>query len=274
MASKFAKLPNATLAGVCLVALAMTAAQAASPASPAASATTAAAPKPPEPPAIPPSVPDEVNPFAKDDSQPEPLKWPSASRPGITVDVHPTQFDGLTIMEMIWKGPDFEWQFDPLSDFVPAPAGSSESLAFAYETKPEVRLSIALYRRGELLPQFNADAMVAYLAAIRAKSPKNFVLLTPIPHEAQFIQPDGLCGFQAQAVDYAIVTQSEVIIHHDLFLDLHNQYVLLAGLSGPQAMVDRLKPTIRLLFARSRLLNGLGVKEEAPRPAATGSSNT
>ncbi len=217
-------------------------------------ATTAALPvaarKPVEPPAPPPSVPDNVNPFADENNLPQPLKWPGAARPRIDVDVHPIQFDGLTILQMYFKGPDFEWQFDPLGEFAPTPAGSTESAAFLYQPNPVARLTFALYARGELLPEFTPAGLTQYLAAIRATAPKNFVLMTPFPKEAKFIEPDGLCGFQAQSVEYAIVTQTDVTVHYDTFLDLNHQYLLLVSLVGPQSLVEKLRPTLAEVFRR------------------------
>jgi hypothetical protein len=220
--------------------------------------------KPPEPPAPPPSVPDEVNPFADEHNLTQPLKWPSAARPRIDVDVHPIQFDGLTILQMYFKGPDFEWQFDPLGEFAVTPAGAAESLAFLYQPNPVARLTFTLYAKGELLSEFTPASLVQYLAAIRIVAPKSFVLLTPIAKDATFLQPDSLAGFQAQTVDYAIVTPTEVTLHHDMFLDLNHEYILIASLTGPPALVDKLKSTLHYFLARSRVMKGLGVKEDKP----------
>lgn len=224
----------------------------------------AARPKPPEPPVPPPSVPDEVNPFADEANLPQPLKWPSAARPRIDVSVKPIQFDGLTILQMTFNGPDFVWQFDPLADFGLTPAGAAESAAFLYQPNPVAHLTFTLYAKGELLPDFTPASLAQYLAAIRANAPRNFVLMTPFPKDAKFIQPDGLCGFQAQTVDYAICTQTDVTVHHDVFLDLNHQYILVASLTGPQALVEKLSGTLHYFLTRSRVLKGLGVKEEKP----------
>ncbi len=238
---------------------------------PAAATTIATAPKPPEPP---PSVPDKVNPFADDKNPPVPLQFPGAARPRLSVDVHSINFDGMDMMEMYVKGPDFNWQLDPLADFVPAPTNFVESTAFVYQPNPGTRLSWSLYGFTELLPSFTADAVEQYLAAVRATDPKNFILLTPIPKDAKFIQPDAICGFQAQSVEYAIVSPTSVIVYQDWFLDLHDEYILLVSLSGPQALVDKLTPTIHYFLARSRIIDGLGVKAEdtSPKPAPPAST--
>lgn len=240
---------------------------AASTASVAPAAATPAAPplvKLPEPP--PASVPDAVNPFADPDNQPQPLKWPSGARPALSIDVHPIQFDGLELTVMIMKGPDFEWQFNPLSNFVPAPTNSAESLAFIYEPRPVARVSFALFGREELLPDFTPASLVQYLASVRGSNAKNFILLTAFPKDAEAIQADGLCGFKSESVDYAIVNNGEVTYHHDWLIDLHNEHQLLVSLTAPKALMEQLKPQVNAFLNNSRVLKGLGVKETS-KPA-------
>jgi len=233
-----------------------------------------APPKPPKPPEPPPSVPDNVNPFADEKTLPTPLKFPGALRPRIDVDVHPEDFDGMRIMFMDFKGPDFDWQFQPLADFTPAPASVAESAAFIYQPKPTVRLSWSLYAPKELLPDFTPAAMVQYLAALRAPAPKDFVLLTPFPKDAIYINPDNIRGFPAQSVKYAIVGLKDVIVFHDWFLDLNHEYLLVVSLSAPQEMMDKMEAELYRFFVRSRVIKGLGVKEEKPAPAQPAGTNT
>ncbi len=243
----------------------------------AAAATATGYVAPPAPPEPPPSVPADVNPFAEGKILPVPLKWPGAARPRLDVDVHQVSYDGMELMELFVTGPDFEWQFEPLPEFLPAPVGFTESMAFTYQTNSSARLAWSLYGETELLPDFTPNSLAQYLAAIRAVEPKDFVLLTPFSKNAQLINSDSICGFQAQAVDYAIVSATDVTFHHDWFIDLNHQYILLVTLSGPRALVQELTPRVHYFLARSRVLKGLGVKEEKPataKPAGTVPPNT
>jgi len=278
--SKAFSLPGCLVAGVlALPGLSPQLAQAAAPAAagtvaPSATSPATVPPKPPEPPA---SVPDAVNPFADGKVLPLPLKFPGAARPRLDVDVHQVQYDGMAILELFLMGPDFEWQFEPLPEFTPAPVAFTESLAFIYQTNSSARLAFALFGPNELLPDFTPNSLAQYLAVFRAVEPKDFVLLTPFPANAQLINSDSICGFQAQSVDYAIVSATDVTYHHDWFIDLNHQYMLLVSLTGPRALVQELTSRVHYFLARSRVMKGLGVKEvkEAPaKPAGTMPPNT
>lgn len=259
------------LCSICLVwPLALLAATPAAPASASASAPPAAKPAPPLPPPTP--VPAEVDPFADDANLPPPLKWPSAARPRLDMSVHNIMFDGMQLTVMTVKGPDFEWQFNPLHDFIPALVSNDESLAFTYVTNPGVRLSLALFADGELLPDFTPASLAQYLACFRSPAPKNFILLTPFPKDATGIQAQAIGGFHGQVVDYAIVTETGIEMHHDFFVDLNHEYLLLVRLSGPQGLVERLAPVSQAFINNSRIMKGLGVKEEKPAPAKPAST--
>lgn len=235
-----------------------------------------AAPARPAPEVPPASVADAVNPFADDKNLPTPIKWPTSGRPRINVDIHPELFDGLTVLVTDMNGPDFAWQFESLDDWMLTPPGYGESAAFVFRPQPKVRLSFVLFGPGELLPSFSADGITHYLAAIRAVEPKQFVLLTPISNNTKLLSPESFAGFQAQSVDYAIVS-TDIVMHHEWFLDLNGQYVLQVALAGPSALVDKVLPSIKFFLNRSTVRKGLNTRPPSPTtpaaPAATASAS-
>jgi hypothetical protein len=72
-----------------------------------------------------------------------------------------------------------------------------------------------------------------------------------------------------------MVSPMGVTVHQDWFLNLHDEYVLMVSLSGPNALVSKLAPTIHYFLARSRILKGLGVSADddaASKPAKPAST--
>jgi hypothetical protein len=232
---------------------------------PAPAAATASAP-----PVIPVSVPDNVNPFAGQ-TKPAPLKLPAPIP--LSIDIKPATFDGLATLQMFVNGPDFNWMFDPLDDWILAPVGVGESAALIYKLKPEIRLSLTLYP-AELMPDLTPAQITQYLAAVREPNPDDFVLLSPIPPGAGNLEITYFSSFRGQGVAYAIVG-ANVLIHHQWFVDLNHEYVLVVDLACPQALLDRLDPQVRFTLGRSRVLKGLGVDEtKTPALAPPADSGT
>jgi hypothetical protein len=221
-------------------------------------------PAPPLPPKLDPSVPDNVNPFADKNNLPTPLPPPLSVPKILAVDTHPTMFDGLPVMQMTLSGPNFAWVTQPMDDWITAPTGAGESLAYVYEFNPKVRASLALYGPQELLPDMNAAALVQYLAAIRAAvDPENFSLLTPVPPNTMYLNPTGYFSFPAQSVDYETIFGTELTMHHDIFVNLHDEYQLQICLTGPPTLVRKLEAQVNLFLVRGNVLNGLGVQAAA-----------
>ncbi len=264
-----------------LTPLALAAADPAIPASPpaattpAASAPTSSTPAPaaataPAPLVIPDSVPDNVNPFAGP-VKPVPLKVPAPLT--LNVDIKHATFDGFTTMQMFVSGPDFNWMFDPLDDWILAPVGYGESVALVYKLKPEARLSLTLYP-ADLMPGLTLAEITQYLATVREPNPDGFILLSPIPQGGGNLEVTYFSSFRGQGVAYALVG-STVLIHHQWFVDLNKEYVLVIDLACPPALLDRLDPQVRFTLGRSRVLKGLGMDEpKTPAPAPPADSGT
>jgi hypothetical protein len=237
------------------------------PASPAARAATAPA-TPPKPPVdvLPDSVPDDVNPFADGKNLPQPLPPAGAMAP-LSVDVEIEDTDGLPAMAMLTKGPDFTLVSEPFDDWLLAPVGADESVAFVYKNQTAARLSLALYKGQDLMPEINRDNLIQYLAAVRAADPKMFALLTPFPKgSTDMLDPTRFCGFTGQGFKYALATPT-VLIYHVWVVDLNHQYQLLVKLASPPALLSRLESQVLFTLGRGHTRKGLGVAE--PKPAAS-----
>jgi len=218
---------------------------------------------------IPDPVPDNVNPFT-DKVLPVPLKIPAPL--AMKVEIRVDTFDGINPLEMYISGPDFNWMFDPLDDWTVAPTGFSESVAFVYDTNTRVRLSLTLYK-ADFMPEITPEAITQYLAAVREPNPAAFVLLTAIPKEAGSLDVTYFSNFRGQGVAYALVG-STVVFHHQWFVDLNHQYVLVIDLACPQALVSRLDSQVRFTLGRSKILKGLGTEQPKPQPAPAPGSGT
>jgi hypothetical protein len=214
---------------------------------------------------LPDSVPDAVNPFADPKSPPRPV--PPAGTPlSLNVDEETENFDGFYVAKLLFNGPDFTWVTDPLTDWIIAPAGGDESAAFVYQLQTKARLSFALYKGKELMPEINRDNIIQYLAFVRAEDPKNFALLTPFPKDVtEPLNPTRFSGFMGQGFNYA-VANPYVFVYHVWILDLNHQYQLMIKLVSPAALVDRLDAQIRFTLGRGAIRKGLGM--ESPKPAA------
>jgi hypothetical protein len=263
------------LTGLAATAFAQTSPSAPAAATPAATAPAAGAATAPKavpfvPPVPPPSVPDKVNPFADDRNLPEPLKMPGNPTERMTADIHPENFDGLTVPILLLQGPDFEWAFDSFADWTMAPAGYGESVAFVYQFEPSARVSLGLYGPKDLFSELNPKQITQYLAEIRSHDPKGFVLLTAIPPDADSIGSANFGGFSGESVEYATVLPTVVMMHHDWFVDMNQRYLLLIRLSAPAAFMTRLEKDINADLNHGKVRKGFGVKEAAPAaPAAT-----
>jgi len=222
-------------------------------------------PKPPPPDPLPDSVPADVNPFADAKNIPTPRR-PTGTPTTLNVDQQTENFDGFYVAKLLFNGPDFTWVTDPLVDWVIAPAGADESAAFVYEFQTKARLSLALYKGKELMPEINRENIIQYLAAVRAEDPKNFALLTPFPKDVtDLLNPTRFSGFIGQGFNYA-VANPYVYIYHVWILDLNHQYQLMIKLTSPPSLVDRLDAQIRFTLGRGTIRKGLGVDQ--PKPAA------
>ncbi len=238
------------------------------------STTAATGPAQPATPAkvplvIPDPVPDNVNPFA-DKVKPTPLKIPAPA--ALKVDIHYESFDGLLPLQMFISGPDFYWMFDTLDDWTVAPIGFSESAAFVYDTNPQARLSLALYK-ADFMPEITPDVIAQYLAAVRDPNPAAFVLLSPIPKDAGSLDVAYFSNFRGQSAAYALVSTT-VVYHHQWFVDLNHQYVLVIDLAAPQALIGRLDSQVRFTLGRSKVLKGLGADAPKAPPAPANGSGT
>lgn len=234
-------------------------------------AKSVAAPAPPPPEVPPPSVPDNVNPFADENNLPKPLKLPAGIPLRLNVDVHPENFDGLTVMQMVFNGPNFEWVFDPLSDWTLAPTSSAESVAFIYEANPKARLALTLYAAKDFIPEITTPYIIQYLAAVRDSAPQSFVLLTPIAKGTTNIGSTYFANFGGQGVAYAM-TSPAVSIHHLWFVDLNHEYLLLIDLMAPSTLIDKLDAQVRFTLGRSKVRKGLGSNQPPAAPAASDSA--
>jgi hypothetical protein len=213
-------------------------------------------------------LPDKVNPFADEKNLPDPLKMPGNPTAQMTADIHPEHLDGVTVPIMSLQGPDFEWAFDAFADWSLAPAAYGESVAFVYQFDPTARVSLGLYGPKDVFSELNPKQITQYLAEIRSHDPKGFVLLTPIPPDADSIGSANFGGFSGESVEYATVLPTVVILHHDWFVNLKDQYLLLIRLSAPAALMARLEKDISSDLAHSKIRKGFGVKEVKPAPAA------
>ncbi|HTB64540.1 MAG TPA: hypothetical protein VK737_13230 [Opitutales bacterium] len=232
---------------------------------PAAANNPASAKAPATPPVAPPvSVPDNVNPFADKTQLPPSLNLPAPTP--LSVDIHSEVFDGMPTMRMFIKGPDFEWMFDLLDDWSTVPAGAGESAAFIFtRDNPQARLSLSLYA-SSVMPEVNSTAITQYLAAVRASDPDSFVLLTPFAKDSDILPVTYFSSYRSEGANYAIVT-SKVVMHHQWFVDLNHQYVLVMDLVCPPSLMDRLDGQVRFTLGRSRVRKGLGTEEPKPAPA-------
>ncbi len=224
---------------------------------------------------LPKPAPDAANPFLLDEkSRPVPLVWPSSPRPKIETGIHFISFDGVGTLEMNISGPDFEITIEPLVDWMPAPPSALESVALVYRVNTQLRLGFTLFGPKEFLPNLQAPALARYLALMRESNPKAFVLITPFPPEADAVNGIGFGQFSGAYVDYETVQgdpkdRNAITGHRDYFMDLHGYYTLLIRLSGPAALVEKVKPELQLHFARNSLKRGLGLKSaDDAKPAA------
>jgi hypothetical protein len=233
-----------------------------------AAATTASQAAPPIPP--PDSVPDAVNPFADEKNLPKALATMGIGCTAMNADMHVIQFDGVGAYIFSVEGPDFELQFEPLEDWIIAPKSYDESFAFVYSKVTDARLSFCLYGPKEFLPDLKPTSIVQYLEAIREDDPKNFILTTPIPPGIPALAGNHFANYNGQGVTYA--TTSPVLrLHHDWFVDLNGQYLLVIKLTSPPGLISRLENQILTIFNRGVATKGLGIvpPSEAP-PADTG----
>lgn len=229
-------------------------------------AQAAAKPKGPPPDPLPDSVPDNVNPFADPKNMPKPLN-PNGTPLSMSIDVEVDDFDGLGAMLMHFHGPDFEWITTALDDWVPAPAGADESIAFVYKIQTRARLSLALYHGTDLMPDINRDTIIQYLAAVRADNPKGFALLTPFPPgDNEVLGATRFSGFIGQGFKYAFANPL-VLIYHVWIVDLNHQYQLMIRLASPPAMFARLEQQAVYTLGGGHVVKGLGIIP--PKPAGT-----
>jgi hypothetical protein len=255
------------------------------PAAAASAATTAPAPataanpavtasKPAVPPAIPPpdSVPDDVNPFADAHNLPKPLTTINMSCTPMNADMRIVQFDGNSMHRFYLEGPDFEWEFDPLDDWILAPKGIGESFAFVYSKNPQARLSFSLYGAKEFMPNISPASIVLYLAAVRENDPKGFILTTPIPKDTLTLPFIRFAFYGGQSVTYA-TTSPVLMLHDDWFADLNGEYQLVMKLTSPPALMSRLETQLRFIFNRGAARKGLGMVPP-PAPGAAPAEDT
>jgi len=185
----------------------------------------------------------------------------------MNADMRALQFDGTSIQTFFVEGPDFEWQFDSLDDWIQAPKSFDESFALVYAKDPAARLSFCLYNGKDFMPDLTPASIIQYLAAVRQDNPKEFILTTPLTKDMLSLPGTHFAGFSGQGVTYA-TTLPTLMLHHDWFLDLNGQYQLVVKLASPPALLSRLEPQLSFIFNRGATRKGLGVNHPpAPSPA-------
>jgi hypothetical protein len=235
------------------------------------SATTATTPPKPPVDVLPDSVPDEVNPFADPQNEPQPLR-PSGAPASLSIDIELEDNDGIRAMAMLLNGPDFVWVTEPFDDWLLAPIGADESAAFVYKNQTIARLSLTLYKGTDLMPDINRGNIIQYLSAVRAADPKSFALLTPFPKgNTDLLEPARFSGFMGQGFKYALENPT-VLIYHVWIVDLNHEYQLVIKLASPPALVSRLETQVTYILGRGRARQGLGV--EPPKAAASSATGS
>ena len=199
-------------------------------------AQAAAKPKGPPPDPLPDSVPDNVNPFADPKNMPKPLN-PNGTPLSMSIDVEVDDFDGLGAMLMHFHGPDFEWITTALDDWVTAPAGADESIAFVYKN-PDSRAPLA-----RALPRHGFDA--GYQSGQRSSNTSPRCAPTtrnPSRCSRRFPQATTKCssatrfsGFIGQGFKYAFANPL-VLIYHVWIVDLNHNTSWWLRLASPPAM--------------------------------------
>jgi hypothetical protein len=224
---------------------------------------------------FPPKVPDSANPFAVADASklPTPLPPAPGGQPKLECSIIQTTFDGVGATEMSLKGPDFELQMDPFTDWYVSSPGAGEAVAFVYGDNPKVRLSFALYGPKSWLPDLNTPTLIRYMAAMRQRDPKAFTLITPFPADGGGVNGASFRSFTSVRVDYYFMPPSgkvkDAMEYNDYFINLNGFYILEMRLSGPMGWPERLRGDVEFHLRRSFRKKGLGAEgDEAPKPAA------
>jgi hypothetical protein len=94
------------------------------------------------------------------------------------------------------------------------------------------------------------------------------VLLTPFPSDAPRVGQVTFGGFDASRIEYAMVSHNVPVVvtqHRDYFIDLHHEYLLIARLSGPPALLQAAQGQVDFSFTRSTPWQGLGRTTPPPQ---------
>jgi len=184
----------------------------------------------------------------------------------LTAEKHTIEFDGFNIAKFTLHGPDFDWSFDQLEDWLPAPTSPIESLALVFSANTTARVSFSLYKVGAFMPDLSAKSIIGYLSSQGGNVPKAFSLQTPIPPDAGNINPAVMAGMPLQSVDYQTLLNGVLLDHRDWFVDLRGKYLLVVRLACPPRFMNKLQQQVQFFLLRSNVDKGLGVTE-APPPA-------
>jgi hypothetical protein len=216
----------------------------------------------------PPSVPDDVNPFADQKNPPKPLEF---SGPSYNLDVEvypdPETSDGASLPRMFISGPDFKWVMAPFNDWIIATRGYGESAAFVYQLDPRCRLSLALYDPKALFTAVTPANIAQYLAAMRAPDPDGFILLTPIPKNADALDGARFAGYTGQCATYAEALPNVIMAHRLWFVNMDGHYIFVATLTCPMVRLNMLDGQVTGLFGNSDIRRGPGWPSPAAPPA-------